>query len=103
VPPSGVWVLPTSIAARELFVRGLKKAHDGLIEKMNKFGVFDAKSEGTYPENWMRPTEISKTHPIFYVNGKGDIIFLKSTRKEYFRYKYQQKLGRSYRSWKKME
>ncbi|MFH0712944.1 MAG: hypothetical protein V1722_05910 [Candidatus Micrarchaeota archaeon] len=64
----------------------IQRAHENLKEAINKHGLLDTKFEGHYPFRWMSPAFVAKTHPVFYVTGRGDLVFKKPTRLEYMRY-----------------
>ncbi len=68
------------------FAKKVQQAHEKLKRVINKHGVLHTPFEGRYPFNWISPTQVAKTHPIFYVTGKGDVVFKKNTRLEYMRY-----------------
>ncbi|MDO8537786.1 MAG: hypothetical protein Q7S21_02775 [archaeon] len=67
----------------------LKNLHKQLAQNM-KHGVFVPSAEKHYPDGWINPSIVGKTHPIFFVKGNGNIVFVKPTHDEYFRWKYQQ-------------
>ncbi len=78
----------------------MKIAHKELLDAMRFFGAINPNHEVAYPKNWINPADIARTHPIVYVNRKGDLVFLKNSRAEYYRFKYQQKFGRSMWRWR---
>jgi hypothetical protein len=78
-----------NILMRTIVVRTIQRLHETHKEIMNKVGVLSTATEGNYPRDWMNPTSIARTHPIFYVNARGDFVFLRETRSEYYRYRYQ--------------
>ena len=87
-------VLPLALYARQITVSTIQKKHNELVELMNKHGLLNTTAEGNYPRDWMNPSIIAKTHPIFYVKANGDLVFIKegnnvSFRIEYARYLYQ--------------
>ncbi|MDP2666196.1 MAG: hypothetical protein Q8P05_01690 [Candidatus Diapherotrites archaeon] len=57
--------------------------------------------ERFYPEGWIQASRIKETHPIYYVDMKGNLVFVKNSRMEYFRYLFQKSLlGRlGYNPW----
>lgn len=63
--------------------------------------LFSVRHEREFPEGWMSAGVIKETHPIYYVDFKGNFVFVKSSRAEYYRYLYQKsilgKLG--YHTW----
>ncbi len=63
--------------------------HLRIIDLMKKHGILDTKFEGNYPPELMRPTDLSRTHPVFFVDFKGNVHFLKESRAEYARFKFQ--------------
>lgn len=67
----------------------IKRLHKHLVNAIKENGLLNTKYEGHYPDNWMSPAIVAKTHPSFHVKGNGDIVFHKTTRMEYFRVKFQ--------------
>jgi len=67
----------------------VQKRYIGLIKSMNQSGILQTKFEGNYPRDWINPTIIANSHPVFYVNAKGDMVFLRNNRWEYARYVFQ--------------
>jgi hypothetical protein len=63
--------------------------------------IFSVAHEHKYPEGWISAARIKETHPIFYIDMKGNFVFLKPSRMEYYRYLFQKsvlgKLG--YNTW----
>ena len=77
--------IPT-LGYRIKFSQEVQKAHNTLKEAVNKHGLLATKFEGHYPFNWVSAGVVAKTHPIFYVTARGDMVFKKPTRLEYMRY-----------------
>lgn len=66
----------------------------GLVQKKHaeireKEKLLRSDRENTYPRDWIHINEITKTHPIFYVKGNRDLVLVKNSRMEYFRYRVQ--------------
>jgi len=88
---------PVNVAAftaYQLFVKyKLTESFERIMSKIktraNKYGLLDTRFESLYPNNWMNPIEVAKTHPIFYIDLKGNLVILQNTRMEYYRYAYQ--------------
>lgn len=63
--------------------------------------IFFISHEHKYPEGWISAKRIRETHPIYYIDMKGNLVFLKPSRAEYYRYLFQKstlgKLG--YNTW----
>lgn len=91
--------------ARMVTVKYIRKSYEDILDVMNKFGVLQTKIEASFPKDWINPTKISQTHPIFFVDGKGNIHFLKDgSRLEYARHIFQKtragKLGFGFWRWR---
>ena len=71
------------------FARWIQLKHEHLVREMKKVGILQTKYEKNYPRDWLNPTIVAKTHPSFFVNWRGDLIFPKMTRTEYARYQFQ--------------
>ncbi len=69
----------------------IQKKHEELKNAINKHGLLNTKFEGHYPINWMNSGIVAETHPVFYVTGRGDLVFKKPTRLEHMRYLDQQR------------
>ena len=97
-------VLATGGVAYTYLAKRVQKLHEELADEMNRVGVLQSKFEGRYPRDWMNPSIISRTHPVFYVNRKGDLVFVKESRAEYYRYRFQRafpgKLGLNFWRWR---
>ena len=78
-------------ACRTLVAKLVQWRHRDLVKAMKDFGILQTKYEKGYPKDWINPTIVSRTHPTFYVNRKGDLIFPKMTRIEYARYVFQKR------------
>lgn len=78
-------------ARRHLWVSSIQNAHEALVHRMAKHGIIQTEFEGRYPKDWINPTIVSRTHPVFDVENNGDIIFRKVTRREYLQYLMQKK------------
>jgi len=63
-----------------------------LLKAMNKYGIIQTKYEELYPKKWLNPAMVASTHPIFYIDQRGNLVLRKATRMEYYRYLWQQKL-----------
>src|SRR3989338_8813181 len=83
-------VFPTILATASLAgaanlragaARTIQWAHERVIKTMNHFGLLDTKFEGHYPRDWMNPGIVAKYHPIFFVDQKGNIHFLRQNKK----------------------
>ncbi len=76
-------LLPVSLAAgtlssmsiRTVASKEIQQAHEELKRVINKHGALSTEFEGHYPFNWINPTQIARTHPVFYVTGRGDVVF----------------------------
>lgn len=79
------------LAIRQGTVEVIQKRHQEIAEYMDKYGVLQTHSEKEYPPGWLNPTMVAETHPIFSVQGNGDIIFRRVTRKEFWLLKRQEK------------
>lgn len=77
-----------------------KSNHMLLVNEIKKTGLLIPEFEKNYPKGWINPTNVAKTQPAFYVNSFGNLVFLKNSRQEYYRYKYQQKIGGSLWRWR---
>lgn len=82
-------IIPISILLRTNFARQVQKKHLELADAMRKHGIIQTRFENKYPIEWINPTIVAETHPIFYVDRKGNAHFLKESRAEYARYSYQ--------------
>ena len=72
--------------SRIWFAKMIQRKHRGLVKSMKEFGILrPGRIESKYPEGWLNPSIVAKTHPTFYVNWRGDLIFPKMTRTEYAR------------------
>lgn len=78
--------LAVLVAYRSKHSKMIQQAHEELKRAINKHGVLHTSFEGHYPFNWINPTQIARTHPVFYVTGRGDVVFKKNTRLEYMRH-----------------
>ncbi len=78
-----------SAGARTLLAHAVQKRHDDLISAMQKYGIVQTRFEENFPQEWINPTSVKKTHPIFYVDFKGNLHFLKESRIEYARHAFQ--------------
>jgi len=78
-------------AGRAVIAKTIQSKHKDLVKAMKESGILQTKFEGNYPRDWINPTIVANTHPVFFVNWKGDLIFPKMTRTEYARYVFQQK------------
>lgn len=86
---SATFALAT-LGGRILLAKGVQERHQQLVDKINSYGILSAEHEKHYPPNWMRPAEVARTHPIFFVAMNGDLIFLRENRAEHARWKFQQ-------------
>lgn len=100
----GVGLFAATAYLRTVAAIGIQIKHEELTEEMHKRPVIQTKFEGDYPEDWVKAGAIAETHPIFYVDGKGNLHFLKNNRMEYARHKFQQttfgKLGLNLWRWR---
>lgn len=78
-------------AIRQITVKKIQKKHVELEKKMKMFGILQTKFEKEYPSDWLNPTIVADTHPIFSVQANGDIIFRRATPKEMSLLKAQEK------------
>jgi len=83
--------ITTGVLGRGITAHNIKKLHTKLVDSIKKNGLLQTRFEGHYPEDWINPVIVSKTHPSFHVKGNGDIVFHKTTRTEYFRIKFQER------------
>jgi hypothetical protein len=81
----GTYGLYTKYRATESYNKFINYIRD----LANKFGLLDTKVEHLYPKDWIKPTEVAKTHPIFYIDLNGNLVILQNSRLEYYRYAYQ--------------
>lgn len=73
-----VTILLPKALQNEVEIRKLiQNQHQLLRNAMAEDGVLDKKFEGNYPANWMRPNVVAEYHPIFFVDGRGNIHFLR--------------------------
>ncbi len=79
-----------SFGGRTALAIVIQTQHEKLLEQMNSHGILAAEHEQHYPPDWMRPAEVARTHPIFYVAMNGDLVFLKENARERLRWKLQQ-------------
>lgn len=86
--------LPILVPARAAIAESIQDRHEDLVNAMKKFGILQTKFEGNYPRDWINPTTVANTHPIVYVKGNGDLVFLRATRAEYARYVFQKSFAR---------
>lgn len=73
----------------------IQKMHERITHSIKQNGVLHPDLEDETREvygNWSKPANLAKTHPIFYVKGNGNIVFLKNSRMEYYRYLAQKSL-----------
>lgn len=63
--------------------------------------IFLPNHERDYPPGWANAETVQKTHPIYYFDARKNLVFLRPTRTEYYRYLYQRsKMGRlGYHTW----
>ncbi|MBI5224996.1 hypothetical protein HY989_03930 [Candidatus Micrarchaeota archaeon] len=97
-----IYLAPAGIAimGRELALKWYKESLSEIIQHIKQTGLLKPEFEKEYPKGWINPTNIAKTHPAFFVNNSGNLVFLKNSRQEYYRYKYQKKIGRSVWRWR---
>lgn len=77
---------------RTVLAKDIQKKHQKLVESMKGVGILKpGRIESKYPEGWLNPSTVAKTHPVFYVKGNGDLIFPKMTRTEYARFVFQKR------------
>jgi hypothetical protein len=100
LPTTEVIVPAGTLIWRESLVRKIKRLHSVLGKKMNRKGIITTEFEKLYPDRWINPTIVAQTHPIFYVQRNGDLVFMKSDRQEYFKYRYQNTLNRAMWRWR---
>lgn len=72
-----------SVWMRTWVARLIQRKHEEIAESMKKFGVLVVKAERNYPPDWLNPTIVAQTHPIFSVTRNGDIIFRRVTPLEF--------------------
>lgn len=77
------------IAGRTLFAVVIQAKHQELVEQMNENGILATEHEKHYPPDWIKPAEVARTHPIFFVAMNGDLVFLKENRRERARWEFQ--------------
>ena len=81
------------ITARTIFAKIIQRKHNDLVKEMKNGGIIQpGRIESKYPEGWLNPSVVAKTHPVFYVKRNGDLIFPRMTRTEYARYVFQKRL-----------
>ena len=81
-----------SIGGRTAIAKWIQLEHTTLVKTMKDFGILKpGRIESKYPEGWLNPSIVAKTHPVFYVKGNGDLIFPRMTRTEYARYVFQKR------------
>jgi hypothetical protein len=78
-----------SLGARTAVAKAIQKRHHELVEKMKHVEMLQRPFEAGYPKGWISANSAAKTHPVFYVKRNGDLVFLKPTRAEYYRYAFQ--------------
>ncbi len=69
----------------------IREAHSRLRDTLGKNSVLQTQFEHLYPFHWDSAGVIAETHPVFYVTGRGDLVFKKLTRLEYMRYLDQER------------
>jgi hypothetical protein len=78
---------------RQIFIIKLQKLHESLNKTLRDGGLFNPTVEGNYPKGWINPEVVSATHPVFFVKGNGDIVFIpKNKAIEYYRMLFQEKI-----------
>ncbi len=96
LPLTAAMTAAAAVAVRTISAVGVQRSHEHLMDAMGRYGVLNTQFEGHYPMDWMHPSIIRQTHPIFYVDGKFNLHFLRSRKRgEATRYRWQQtRLGR---------
>ena len=84
LPFSGASFLLRTIAAHYV-----QNRHRELVEDLNEHGIFRDKFSNAYPDGWLNPTTVAETHPVFFVDARGNLHFLKDSRTEYARHVFQ--------------
>ena len=81
---------------RHRLVKEVQSRHKDLLESINKYGLLQTTHERNYPRDWIKPDIVEQTHPIFYVKGNGDLVFIPRGRTmEYYRMLFQKsKMGK---------
>ncbi len=91
--PEGIIVPGLLFGARTLYASGIQKMHDKIADYMKRFGILKGgQPETKYPPDWINPTIVAETHPLFSIQRNGDVIFRRVTKKEFVLLKVQQKL-----------
>ncbi|HIH15900.1 MAG TPA: hypothetical protein HA252_00660 [Candidatus Diapherotrites archaeon] len=76
---------------RTKVAEAIQEAYAHASHIMGHAGILDTKFEGHYPRDWMHPGVVANYHPIFFVDGKGNLHFLRQNKRgEAFRHRWQQ-------------
>ena len=75
---------------RQNYVNQLAEIHGAILSRMRKHGAIIASAVQNYSWNSGNIDRIANSHPIFYIKGNGNIVFVKRTKFEYLRWAYQQ-------------
>jgi len=75
--------VPMSAGFRALLAKFIQGKYVQIAEEMKTRGVLQTQFEREYPPDWINPTNVMETHPIFSVQSNGDIVFRKVTKKEF--------------------
>jgi hypothetical protein len=86
-------VFPTTalIGGRIAAAKFIQRGHKRLASAMKSNEIVQPKFQKEYPEGWEKWLTIAANHPIFYVNARGDLVFLKTNRMEYARHHFQKR------------
>lgn len=92
---TGIGLIGGSLAfLRPLVVKSIQLKHELIADAIKQHGVLgdvEGKTRQKYGDN-LKVSKLVKTNPIFYVKGNGDLVFVKNSRAEYYRYKAQEAL-----------
>jgi hypothetical protein len=89
-PIAGASTLPAAVT-RTAASKAIQELHEQLVTAIKRYGLIDRRYASRYPSEWRSLATIARTHPIFYVNRKGDLVFKRASEREYFYYLAQKR------------
>lgn len=90
---SPIFVLSlVTFGMRQASVSMIHSIHTLIMKRIQEKGLLNSEHTGEYPVGWSTLTHIMRTHPGFYVDGRGNLVLVRDTWMEHARYKYQRTL-----------
>lgn len=75
--------------SRAKVIQIFQKFHDALKDSAKTHGILQTQYEHQYPNGWINPEVVARTHPIFNITINGDIVFRQVNRREYLQWMLQ--------------